>query len=151
MLINILVPSEKDSLHGSRCIRSFFTIKIFMLLTPINKLYVRPVFLTHVLPVKSVTGVYVTFIDTNIYLSKIIVHFILKSSVSDTQRYTNDFNSFGTWVLSIHLVLSFSLHFPLDTFGTFLVTVKSSSNFLKYLIRLFTSVVRFIFVGAKLA
>ena len=61
----ILIPSEKDSLDGLRCFRSFFYPKNVRAVLPIDKRYNCPVFLP-----KSVTGLYVTFVDIYAYFSK---------------------------------------------------------------------------------
>ena len=63
---------------------------------------------------KSVTGLYITFIDIYAYFSKNIAHFVFQILVSDTRTYINDFNSVSAWVMTIHPALSFSLHYPLQ-------------------------------------
>ena len=112
---------------------------------PIDKFYNRSVFLP-----KSMTGLYVTFIDIYTYFSKNIVRFIFQILVSDRRRYTNNFNSAWRdyWALAQHCLsvcttLSISFEFK------FFVTAKSASSFLKYLSRSFTSVIRFVICEAK--
>ena len=83
-------------------------------------------FLSFFLP-ELVTGLYVLFIDIYAYFSKINVHFVFQILVSDRQRYINDFDSVSAWF----------------------VTTKSTSSFLRFLRRCFTSVVRFVIYKGK--
>ena len=120
LLINILLPSEKDSLEHikARAYQVFqilFYPKNVCTVLPIDKFYNRPVFLP-----KSVTVLCVTFIDIYSYFFKNIVHFTFQILVVDRRRYTNNFSSVSAAVLSISQAVSFSLHYPLQTFWIYI-------------------------------
>ena len=58
---------------------------------PIDRFDNRFVFL-----LKSVTGMYLTFIDIYTYFFEKIAHVAFQTLVSDRRRYTNNFNSVST-------------------------------------------------------
>ena len=144
--MNILVPSEKDSLDGSRCFKSFLTLRMFVqsfLLTNFTIVLSFSLSRWHACMSRSLMFTPISRKTPRTLTSKswsLIDEGIPRTSIVSRREYW----ALAQHCLSVCTTLSISFEF------TFFVTAKSASSFLKYPSRSFTSFVRFVICKAKL-
>ena len=137
--MNVLIPSEKDSLDGSRCFRSFFTLRMFLqsfLLTNFtivlsfslsrwHACMSRLLMFTPISP-KTLYTFFAHILHSSKSWSLIDEGIPITSIVSRRECW-----AFTQHCFSVRTTLSMSFEFK------FFVTAKSVSSFLKYANRSF--------------